>query len=338
MTADPEAAFHGEVAGVAPRPPEPSPEALFPALLDRLRGVFAAPRMGYAVPPARISGGTNCFIYRLLLNGAPPHLGGPLVLRLYPRGRGEYRVVKEAAFQNALAAAGYPAPRVHLHEADPSILGGAFLVAEFRPGETLGVSAALPDRLAEFHAVLHDIDPAAAIDAFRGLEWEEGRYRFDAASEVALLHRWQRLPERLRPVVGWLSENPPPEGGSPVICHGDFHPFNILVEGGRVTGVLDWSNVVLASPELDVARTMSFAAVAARHLRALSDPSGIMRRYLARYRELRTVDDARLEYFRIRHSLLALANAAGSWAIWQDPVIARELEADILRVTGIALA
>lgn len=338
MTADPEAAFHGRMARVTPRPPEPSPEALSSALLARLRRAFAAPRIGYAVPPTRLSGGTNCFIYRFLLSDAPPELGGALVLRLYPRGRGERRVVKEATFQNAVAAAGYPAPRVRLHEADPSLLGGAFLVAEFRPGSVMEFSAALPGRLAEFHAALHDVDPAPAVEAFRGLGREEPCYRFDAAAEIAMLEEWPRLPERLRPVVGWLSENRPPEGGRSAICHGDFHPFNVLVDGSRVTGVLDWSNVTLARPELDVARTMAFAAVAARHLPDLPDLSGIMRRYLARYRELRAVDGAALAYFGVRHSVLALANAAGSWAVWQDPAIVRELEAGIRRATGIALA
>jgi aminoglycoside phosphotransferase (APT) family kinase protein len=39
-----------------------------------------------------------------------------------------------------------------------------------------------------------------------------------------------------------------------VICHGDLHPFNLLVDGSRVT-LLDRSTALLASRSYDVACT-----------------------------------------------------------------------------------
>ena len=39
-----------------------------------------------------------------------------------------------------------------------------------------------------------------------------------------------------------------------MICHGDLHPFNLLVDGDRVT-VLDWSTALLAPRAYDVGFT-----------------------------------------------------------------------------------
>jgi aminoglycoside phosphotransferase (APT) family kinase protein len=39
-----------------------------------------------------------------------------------------------------------------------------------------------------------------------------------------------------------------------VVCHGDLHPFNLLVEGDHLT-VLDWTPALLAPPARDVGFT-----------------------------------------------------------------------------------
>ena len=39
------------------------------------------------------------------------------------------------------------------------------------------------------------------------------------------------------------------------LLHLDLHPLNILVSGGRVTGVLDWANAAAGDPVLDRARS-----------------------------------------------------------------------------------
>jgi len=54
--------------------------------------------------------------------------------------------------------------------------------------------------------------------------------------------------------IRWLDANPPPVEPE-VICHGDLHPFNLLVgAAGRVT-VLDWSAALVAPAAYDVAFT-----------------------------------------------------------------------------------
>ncbi len=45
-----------------------------------------------------------------------------------------------------------------------------------------------------------------------------------------------------------------PDGSN--ICHGDFHPDNILLQGNGGAVVIDWSNTYYGSPLSDVARTI----------------------------------------------------------------------------------
>lgn len=41
------------------------------------------------------------------------------------------------------------------------------------------------------------------------------------------------------------------------LLHLDLHPFNVLVDKGEVSGVIDWANAAAGAPELDRARTWS---------------------------------------------------------------------------------
>src|SRR5207245_11638205 len=61
----------------------------------------------------------------------------------------------------------------------------------------------------------------------------------------------------------WLVENQPTDRPTNVICHGDLHPGNILVDGDlRVTAVLDWTVATLAEPALELGfTTMAFSLV-----------------------------------------------------------------------------
>lgn len=52
----------------------------------------------------------------------------------------------------------------------------------------------------------------------------------------------------------WLIENQP-ESTEEVICHGDLHAYNVLVEADVVTAVLDWTNLRIAPRAFDVAYT-----------------------------------------------------------------------------------
>jgi len=89
------------------------------------------------------------------------------------------------------------------------------------------------------------------------------------------------------------------EVSEPVICHGDFHMRNLLVDGGT-TWVIDWTDAGIGDRHGDIARCdflFRFSGVAlggwtGRLYRALAPV--LSRRYLSSYRRDLPIDSARL--------------------------------------------
>ena len=216
-----------------------------------------------------------------------------------------------------------------------SVLGGAFLVMQLMPGRPL-LSAPLetvPDRLGEAHAALHRLDPAPVADSLRERGWEASRHRLERTLEA--LRAWIGRSPRFGPITDWLVENRPPEPEPLSICHGDFHPLNVLIEEGEISGVLDWSDFALADPAMDVAGTMMATALHGRHIFSLPGADRAAERYLASYRTHRPFFARHLDYYRVRQGVLALAYGRGGW---RHPLIVRDLVAEIRRTTGITVS
>jgi aminoglycoside phosphotransferase (APT) family kinase protein len=51
-------------------------------------------------------------------------------------------------------------------------------------------------------------------------------------------------------------------GGRRSVVHMDFHPLNVMTDGRGITGVLDWANVALGDPRVDLARTVTLLRLA----------------------------------------------------------------------------
>jgi aminoglycoside phosphotransferase (APT) family kinase protein len=68
------------------------------------------------------------------------------------------------------------------------------------------------------------------------------------------------------PAVGELlaraAELPPPE--TTVVCHGDLHFRQLLVDGPRLTGVVDWVDVCVSDPGIDLMVAYAFLPPEAR--------------------------------------------------------------------------
>jgi aminoglycoside phosphotransferase (APT) family kinase protein len=257
-----------------------------------------------------MAGGYDTRIFRFRLRSAPSAWSGPLVLRVLNAAQDPQRALRERAVQNTLAGLGYPAPRVLSACADRAVLGAGFLVMERAAGRPLLEAQpwAVSGPLADAHVRLHALDPEPLL---RALD-DEGRAvggGFDRRT-VALAGVLAALAERIRrgPLPGlgagmrWLLDHRPPDR-APVICHGDFHPQNVLAAGGRVSAVLDWPNVLVADAECDVAATWTVLRLTPIELfpvpRALRPLLAGLRsimtaRYLARYRGARTLDQARI--------------------------------------------
>ena len=264
--------------------PTPRIEDLSARLLAYLRDTLADNRLDYMEPPSRMRGGSQAYVYRFELSGAPPDFSRPLILRLYPRGYSAARVVKESLVQDGLARQSYPVPRIYATCANRSILGGAFLIMELCPGDVMlrTPPETVPGMLAETQAALHHIDPRPILGSFCAQGWRAPQYRFEG--ELAALRKRAERHPKMRPVIDWLSANRPPEPEQLSICHGDFHPLNILVRNGKVTGVLDWFDSIIGDPALDVACTTLLIRVFGRLVLLPSDCERVVVKYLDAYR------------------------------------------------------
>jgi aminoglycoside phosphotransferase (APT) family kinase protein len=313
-------------------------------LVGYLRGALGAPALDLDGRPEPLGGGFDTEIHAFRLRGAPAGFERPLVLRVLRAHHDPAMVLREQATQNAVAAQGYPAPRVLLASADPAPLGAAFAIMERAPGvPLLSRVVGMGGVLADAQARLHALDPTPLRGTLPVLDHyldTLGR-RVEAASLRGLA-----------PLVAWLrAHRPPPEGV--VICHGDFHPENVLVDGRAVSGVLDWPNALLAEPAFDVAATLNIlryvpAGIAlASPLRwlAAAGQRVLAAQYLARYRRRRPVAPGRLAYYEVATALRALVRAAAvlagvpgappPGALDRSPYASRLL-ARAARITGLS--
>jgi aminoglycoside phosphotransferase (APT) family kinase protein len=229
------------------------------ALLQHLRDELHEPGLVYAEPLTPVSGGFDTRIFAFRLSGAPKTFSIPLILRVLSPQYPQARALSERATQNAVAGLGYPAPRVLLASADPKILGGAFLVMERLPGRPLldARRVGIASVLVETQLRLHALDAEVLLEA---LDREGPPISREVATFEGHLGRLRHRVgagglRGLEQAMRWLIENRPANESTRVICHGDFHPQNILVENDRVTGVIDWPNVVVAERAFDVAST-----------------------------------------------------------------------------------
>lgn len=210
------------------------------------------------------------------------------VLRLFREGL-ERGVEAERIAIPAAIAAGIPAPRMGESLRAGGRAGDLF---ERIDGENLlDRVGRLPWTMAReswetgrLHARVH------AIAAPAGLEPLHDRVR-ERLAQV-------ETPPRLRPAIERaLAELP----AGDTLCHGDFHPGNILRERGGRRVTIDWGLAAAGPPEGDVARTLSLISlgepinplpamrVITRFLRPVAAAL-----YLRGYRSLRPLDEARL--------------------------------------------
>jgi aminoglycoside phosphotransferase (APT) family kinase protein len=63
------------------------------------------------------------------------------------------------------------------------------------------------------------------------------------------------LPSPAQSWLGHLNSELPAGADGSTLLHFDFHPLNVLVHDGQVSGVIDWTNAAAGDPRLDAART-----------------------------------------------------------------------------------
>jgi aminoglycoside phosphotransferase (APT) family kinase protein len=295
-----------------------------------LRIALAWPGASLVGEPTPLTGGFWAAMYRLRLEGQPRAVPSDLVFRMAPDTA---MGAKEVAVQQSVAELGFPTPSVRLSGRADDDLAGTWSVMDFAAGtpplgDLNGLNALrraprlltrIPSDLATAMAGLHGLDPdpvSSAVEAAApGVAWRVGELfeQFETGAE-ALGRR------DLVCAVRALADRQP-VAGTTVICHGDLHPFNLLVdERGPVT-VIDWTAAIRAAPAYDLAFTALLLANppldAPRPLNTVIRSVGarMARAFIARYRALCPHSDlGTLDWYRALHGARILIDAASQEA------------------------
>jgi aminoglycoside phosphotransferase (APT) family kinase protein len=154
-----------------------------------------------------------------------------------------------------------------------AVPGGELAEASAPDAARVPAAAALGSFLAELHAIR---DPVRGVelpvDPTRRAE-PAARLEQTRAQLAALASDGLWSPD---PAVGDLLREGarlPPPAGAPVLAHGDLHVRHLLVAGDlRASGVIDWGDVCLADPAVDLA--LGYAAFSGPARTALLDAYG----------------------------------------------------------------
>lgn len=219
---------------------------------DLIRGLNAAlARIGLPAPSGleRLSGGANMQSWRFSSGNAD------CVLRRAPSlemmvGRALDHA-GEAALIRAAEAAGVSAPQVLLELVPGDQIGSGFVMrclpgtpdpaAILNGADPATLLADLARELAAIHRIPIAGLPAPAMDTAAALAELKARFVSYGGDRPILAL-----------AVRWLERNLPPPA-APRLIHGDFRLGNLLVEQGRLTGVLDWELAHLGDPHEDLA-------------------------------------------------------------------------------------
>jgi len=218
--------------------------------------------------------------------------GRPAVLRLPTPASGPKAIGAQRRALQAVAGA-VPAPAVLWHDdGAENPFGRPFLVMERVPGEVpvawhdLGEPAR--SRVAE-----QAVDVLAALHALPAPEAGEAGEAgaTDLAWYARRLERFAPLPPVLRGGLWWLERHAPPPGPRAFV-HGDFRMGNLVVDGDRVAGVLDWEMAGPGDPLADLA----WCFIPVWGLPGVDEPA-----LVARYEAAtgRPVDAGRLHWHRV---------------------------------------
>ena len=272
-------------------------------LLKYLKTYYKNPKLEYKNPPTRFGHGITTYIYKFQLKNVQPKLSQPLVLRLFPADFLEKLAFKEGTIQNVLHEENYPVAKVHIICEEEKWVGGEFIIMDFLNGETMGESLpreVILGKLAETHVNLHKIDPAKVIEKLKSStikpEWYDGTIFIDTFAKKS---------EMLKPALKWMKENEPSDRQN-VLCHGDFHPGNILVDDVKVSGVLDWSASRIGEPERDVASTFCNLTIYGPMAIPDFDWDGYAENYIQEYQLLSKLDFEKLNYYKAVNSVGAI--------------------------------
>jgi len=301
-------------------------------LLVYLRSVTGETDLVYTGPPTRLSGGFDTTIYGFHLAAASERLSIPFIVRIFRPEADPGQALFESNVQNAAHRLGYPAPPVLFTCLETGVLGGTFLIMPRVSGRIMLDGMLGPGVLRSFrtlgtlHAQLHDLD-VAAFEALTTNDGDAGWMQDWTTTDWMEEHIAAAALDGLAPGLVWMREHEPPASPDRSVCHGDFHPINILMAGREVTGVIDWSLARVGDPAWDVGATAALMSQGPIDLPPIlygligRVRGWLVGRYLKAYAAKRPLDIERVRYFEAVRCLGFLIDA-GEYAQAAAGVIA----------------
>jgi aminoglycoside phosphotransferase (APT) family kinase protein len=167
--------------------------------------------------------------------------GDTQVLKLFAVGRDAAAIEAEASISQTVHDAGVATPATH---GIIEVEGRRGIVYDRAPGTSmLEQLSAMPWRLfmfgrmlAELHSSIHQCRVDHLPSQHEQLERLIAQAEIPADRRDAALARLRELPKGM------------------AVCHGDFHPDNVLINGDDAT-IIDWTNACVGNPVGDFART-----------------------------------------------------------------------------------
>jgi Ser/Thr protein kinase RdoA (MazF antagonist) len=183
--------------------------------------------------------------------------GRLLVLKLY-RGEMSWKLDKEAYLLDLVGSRlSLPVPEiVHTSQAVLVMTRLPGRPARFTDADPVAVSRELGGLLRELHTITFDsfgyIETRVTNPVSSNLEYMRRRIQRKVRSGPTALRE---------PIARHVADREGAFAGceTAVLCHNDAHDANVLVEDGRITGLVDWENVVAADPILDLAKAWAFS-------------------------------------------------------------------------------
>lgn len=219
-----------------PPAPPPVPGTVADGLARWLTDRYGAP-VGAVGDPERLAGGFDFWIYALRFagDGIPEQWKMSLVARIPPEPERGLFLETESRLQSWAAAQEFPAPRVLELIPAGAVLASPIQVVTRVPGRTMTEAMTsspssvprLIKTLGSLHARLHSLPPP---DDSGDPEAELATRRLHLVRHVLSLVPDQELATALDQVEAIL---PRLVVEDPVLCHGDFHPMNVLVAETR---------------------------------------------------------------------------------------------------------
>jgi len=238
-----------------------------------------------------------------------------------------YGHATEAALIEAARAKGVTAPEVVavLEEADG--LGSGFVMRALPGTADPKVILGCDDPAGLLRQVARDL---ARIHRLRQADVPEGVPVMDTRAAIADLKQQFMEAGGDRPIIAlglkWLEDNSPPQV-EPVLNHGDYRMGNLLVEGSRLTGVLDWELAHFGDRHEDLA----FGCMAVWRFHRYDRPAlglGAIEDYIAAYEAEAgvTIDPARFRFWTIYRTVwwaLGCLKMAAQWRSGADRMLER---------------